>query len=361
MTNTMTTSVTDVTSQTDTVLISVNAGNSPRVNRVVEVGLELDLSQIAGLRLHECDAQQQIIDQNVPFQLDVLEQPSYTLSFLMSGRTEPQQTRCYQLYLDTEAITQPHPKPLITVHEVYHQGQAAFQVQTSAATLIFHKQGGGFASLIDADGDDWISYRPQGGSDGKYRGIPNIKHPDDYFHPGATNARSQLMHAGAVKCQIHTQTLDGVCDAIWDIYPHYMTMTLRKTPDVYWLLYEGTPGGKLDEDNDFVTWSDGMSKPLGERWDKVLEPGWLYFSAAHSQRSLFFAQHNTEAKLSSYFPMEGNMTVFGFGRKDLEHYLTSCPAQYSFGLVDSHDHADVTAHVNSACHELQVDVQVSST
>ncbi|MEM7735241.1 MAG: hypothetical protein AAF267_05565 [Deinococcota bacterium] len=356
----MTTSSTDLISQKDTVLISVNTGDTPRINRVVEVRLELDLNQIAGLRLHECDAQQHVINQDVPFQLDRLEQPSYTLSFLMDGRTEPQQTRTYQLCLDAEAVATSHPQPLVSVHEVYHQGQDAFQIHTLAATLIFHKYGGGFASLVDANGDDWISYRPQGGSDGKYRGIPNIKHPDDYFHPGATNARSELVHTGAVKCQLRTQTLDGVCDAVWDIYPHYMTMTLQKTPDVYWLLYEGTPGGKLNEQDDFVTWSDGTRKPLGERWDKVLRSGWLYFSAAHSQRSLFFAQHNTEAKLSSYFPMEGNMTVFGFGRKDLEHYLTNCPAQYSFGLVDSYDHADVTTHVNSACHELQVDVQVST-
>jgi len=75
----------------------------------------------------------------------------------------------------------------ITVEELAgYQGQASLRIVALAATYVYHKQGAGFASLVDPDGRDWISYRSQGGSDGQYRGIPNLIHPEGGFHPGST-------------------------------------------------------------------------------------------------------------------------------------------------------------------------------
>lgn len=341
----------------DSLSITVNANNLPRMDHVVEIDLNLSLKDAAGLRLEEITPDHRVIDPSVPFQIDEQQPERYTLTFMMTGATASDTVRHYRFCLDAEAIVPQYKLPQVSVSEVYHQGQRGFLIQTASFTLVFHQDGGGFASLIDKDNHDWISYRPHGGSDGLYRGIPNIKHPDDYFHPGATNATTSLVFMGALKCRLHTWTLDGVCEALWDIYPRHMTFTLLKAPEVYWLLYEGTPGGTLDEANGLVGWSDGTRKSLGESWQTMLNPGWVYFGASNAARVLFFAQHKTEDKLSSYFPMEGNMTVFGFGRKDLEHYLTQVPAQFSFGLVDSHDHDEIASQVESIRHNVHVEVK----
>lgn len=340
-----------------TMMISVDTCDTKRLNSVVTASLPLNLNGIAGLRLEEVNSHGQTLDADVPFQLDAENQESYTLRFIMTGETPAGLQRLYFLYLDEEARSFKHPASLVRLSEIYHQGQESYLIETPAATLIFHKYGGGFASLFDQDGHDWISYRPQGGSDGAYRGIPNIKHPDDYFHPGFRIGKSQVLSAGPVCCRIHTETNDGVCEAIWDIYPDHMRFHVLKAPQPYWLLYEGTPAGGLDENEGFIVRSDGTRTSLGESWDAVLNPGWLYFGASTADHVLFFAQHTTEPKLSSYFPMEGNMTVFGFGRKDLEHYLTQVPATYTIGLIASQNFEEVSGQIASICDDLIVEIK----
>jgi hypothetical protein len=70
--------------------------------------------------------------------------------------------------------------PVVTAtDDVPHEGQLSIVVSTAIGTWYYHKPGGGFASLDDVDGQDWIGYTPGGGSAGEYRGIPN----GGGFHP----------------------------------------------------------------------------------------------------------------------------------------------------------------------------------
>ena len=59
-----------------------------------------------------------------------------------------------------------------------------FQVETPTATYVYGKRGAGFASIIDKDGRDWVSYRPGGEARGEYRGLPKCGQPTKYFHCG---------------------------------------------------------------------------------------------------------------------------------------------------------------------------------
>lgn len=51
------------------------------------------------------------------------------------------------------------------------EDELSYVIKTPICKYIYHKDCGGFASIIDNDGNDWISYHNYGGSDGKYRGI----------------------------------------------------------------------------------------------------------------------------------------------------------------------------------------------
>jgi hypothetical protein len=318
-------------------LIDVSTNGINHLDRVVAADLPVNPNEYSCARLDEVDILGKILIPQLPCQVEssIFNCNSASLKFILHGGDHSDIGRHFRLYLSAEQENDLQTKPLVEVKEEYYQCQDSYRIETPTATYYFHKQGGGYASLIDREGLDWISYRPNGGSAGSYRGIPNIKNPEDYFHPGSVNAQSKILNQGPICCIIHTQTLNGECEAIWEVFPFYATMTLLKAPKPYWFLYEGTPGGKLEEMDGFIVRSDGTQTPAGKAWEAVLNPGWLYFGSPNNYSFLFFIQHKHEDKISSYWPMEHNMTVFGFGRQLLKHYLENVPARYTFGLLPS--------------------------
>ena len=54
-----------------------------------------------------------------------------------------------------------------------------------------------------------------GGSDGKYRGFPNLAHPENHFHPG-DGCRSRILKAGPLKITIAPASVDGKWACRWE-------------------------------------------------------------------------------------------------------------------------------------------------
>ena len=216
-----------------------------------------------------------------------------------------------------------------------YEGQETLRIQTQAATWYYHKFGGGFASIIDGDGKDWLSFRPWGGSDGIYRGIPNMAYPDNVFHPGHFNCTTTAPVTGPLRTTFETWSKDEAWGARWRVYPDHAEMTVLAVGHSYWLLYEGTPHGKLEEERDFCILSTGEKRPLTEEWDEVLpEPKWITFGKDGVGHGLWLWSHadgNADCR-DSFYPMEGNMTVFGFGRKRMNIYMEAVPARFTFGM-----------------------------
>ncbi len=241
-----------------------------------------------------------------------------------------------------------------------------FEIRTSHTTYLYGKQGAGFASLIDADGHDWISYHHGDKSQGEYRGLPKCGQPVKFFHCGYGFGQYQtdntftstiaLATPGHVRIHSITQQLDA--EGVWDFYPTHATFTLLKIPDArYWFLYEGTPGGRLDTDSqgahDTAIRPSGRRTPLGEPWKEVVP--WVAFAAAESPHSLFLVNHQSSSPIDSYvaWPYEDSpteplhqMTVFGFGRPDWQdagqHMPPTgpLPARFTIGFTHA-SQADV--------------------
>ena len=73
----------------------------------------------------------------------------------------------------------------VRVSEVtIHGDMDCFRVETPTATYVYGKRGAGFASIVDKDGRDWVSYRPGGKARGEYRGLPKCGQPTKFFHCG---------------------------------------------------------------------------------------------------------------------------------------------------------------------------------
>jgi hypothetical protein len=234
------------------------------------------------------------------------------------------------------------------------QGQPGYRIETPGANWVYHRTGAGFASLVDPDGNDWISHRPGGGSAGEYRGIPNVIHPEGGFHPGAETCASELVEASGDRVVIASASCDGRWACRWTILPDRAVMDLERVGHPYWILYEGTPGGEYDESRAFMVDSSGRRGPANSTWERRLpEPRWIYFGTPSSPCVLYLIDHTPRpaGTLDSYWSMEGNMTVFGFGRvldsaDPRWHHLTEVPARLTVGLLHVDSERDMAERLN---------------
>ncbi len=235
-----------------------------------------------------------------------------------------------------------------------------FRIETPAATYLFGKRGAGFASILDPQGRDWISYRHGGRSAGEYRGLPKSGQPVKYFHCGygygpykTDNVFTTTVtkrEAGHVRIRAETKNGDAACE--WDFFPTHATMTLLKIPGRYWFIYEGTPGGALDAEEDFVLRPHGHRTMLDRPWAEPVP--WVIFGAKESPHGLLLVNHQDDAAEASYAPWPyapsareamGLMTVFGFGRPAWDDPgqhtppLSALPARYTIAVTPAADAA----------------------
>lgn len=331
-------------------VLNIHSSGYARYDKPVEIELEPGINHV---RVIELDTSGSIIDDVVPFQIDRRENGRAALTFLLKGVTPADGQRCYALVEDEVLLP---VAPLIDLtDDVMHQEQASYRIATPAATYLYHKQGAGFASMFDSQGNDWLSYRPYGGSDGKYRGLPNLAHPEQVFHPGGTSCTSRVVNSGPLKVTIASESLDGKWSCTWDIFPTYARLTVLKVGHPYWFLYEGTPGGKLDEAGDYCVRSNGLRLPLSERWAEAIPaPEWICFGSARCDRVLYLAHHEADDHIDSFWPMEHNMTVFGFGRNGIEKFMTQTPSHFTIGFAEDGEFAAVQSVIASAVQALDI-------
>jgi hypothetical protein len=242
-----------------------------------------------------------------------------------------------------------------------------FKVETSSATYVYGKKGAGFASILDQDGRDWISYRPGDKAKGEYRGLPKCGQPTKYFHCGYGYGQyktdnvfaSTVTVREADHVRIASETRDKKSACTWDFYPAYATLTLlRIDAPTFWFLYEGTPGGRLHPGKDFVIRPNGRKTTLDEAWSEVVP--WVCFGTNESPVGLVCVNHQepekgqTDSYVSWPFMKDKDgsfqdMTVFGFGRKGyrelVQHVpdLTRLPARYSIAFIHQANYATAKA------------------
>jgi hypothetical protein len=339
--------------------LTIGASNAVRVDRPVVVPVDFGPAlagrgafDAATVRVVEVDSAGAVLDAAVPFQLDLLtDGDTGELVVLLKGTTAAGATRRFQVYFDaigTGVAPATVTPRLTTTDGVVDAGQTSVRIATEAGTWFLHEQGGGFSSLIDSAGNDWLSYSTTAGSAGAYRGIPNAVHPEGHFHPGSTTATTQILARGPLRVVLVSTTNDGRWQLRDDVYPRTVTMTMTRAAAPYWFLYEGTPGGQIDQTTDVVIRGNGSQTALNQSWTGDLAgEEWTAFADTARGRSLFLAQQTQDASTDSYWLMESNMTVFGFGRDGLNKYLTGTRSM-TVGLVDATTHAALAPRVQDA-------------
>jgi hypothetical protein len=235
------------------------------------------------------------------------------------------------------------------------------RIETPVATYLYGKRGAGFASILDPEGHDWISYRHGGKALGEYRGLPKCGQPVKYFHCGYgfgqyTNNNPFTTTWQQLKpdhTRVHSETRDGAAACDWDFFATHATMTLLKIPGRYWFIYEGTPGGALNVKEDFVVRPGGKRTALSDAW--LDDVPWMLFEAQKTPFGLLLVAHQPSAPVSyvswPYKPDSdggvNQMTVAGFGRpawQDPKQHtppLEKLPAKFSIAITRGADEAAV--------------------
>jgi len=327
--------------------VTVGVGEAARYDRPVEVETDFaGLLKQAGeagefdkrsLAVTELDANGPEKGRPLTCQFDGDDTGNGVLVFVLSGKTPAKTTRRFQVHFGTEPINGPASKPPVKLTDgVTDEKQGSFRVDTPAGTWFYHKAGAGFSSLVDADGNDWIGYRPGGGASGEYRGIPNLVHPGDSFHPGKRGSTSRVVSAGPLKVTIASESNDGRWAGTWEVFPAFARMTVTKAPRPYWFLYEGTPGGAINFRTNYCVRAPGKRTDIKAKWNERLpHPQWLYFGDTKAGRAIWFVKHEADEAVDTYYQMHGTrgMTVFGFGRKGLGKHMKKTPATFTVGLA----------------------------
>jgi hypothetical protein len=368
--------------------IEVGGGGYARSNAVAEASLDFTQKlQEAGLtgalddshlRVVETDASGALLDEEVPFQFDrdqnyeAGSRATGQLIFLAQGDTGASQMRHFYVYYDTHDNAAGKTEAVVTPRVRYegaevYEGQNSYKIISDNAAHYYHRYGGGFASLIDSQGIDWISYHPAGGAAGNYRGIPNVATIDGdgallgLFHPGYTSGSSDLLSQGPIKITITSQADGDVWRVRWEIYPHYARMTLYEKPSdrPYWFLYEGTPGGSISS-GDYYVLPDGVQQDLYTPFSADL-PGeeWIYYGDDEADQVLYLVNALPDDAEDCHYIMQDFMTIFGFGRARNQSgspMLQAEPGIFLVGFLDAGPHAAIQAQIQAAYKPLTISV-----
>ncbi|MGD9328441.1 MAG: hypothetical protein PVH48_05690 [Cyclobacteriaceae bacterium] len=220
------------------------------------------------------------------------------------------------------------------VDGVMDEGQECFEIRMKNATLYYQKTAGGFSSIIDKEGNDWIGFRkdtiqgyPQNAAS-EYRGLPNLvfgSGDSGAGHPGFDKCTSSLVSYDKIK----TVSNSGKWEWTWTFYSDYARLIIEKVDPghSYWFLYEGIPGGKYSPHSQYWgTDKGGPNKNIPDYYFNNAEYNnwqWIYLGEESVGR-VFYILHEQSDQLTDTFSYLGNtsegvispdgMVVFGFGR-----------------------------------------------
>ena len=243
---------------------------------------------------------------------------------------------------------------LARITPVTHQGRPHFRVQTRTATYLYDAAGGGFSSIIDRLGNDWVAYRPEpadqypASAAAAYRGVPNFvfRDPDNGAgHPGFDQCESRVVGRN----KIHTTSKSGKWAWTVTFYPDCARFdVVMSDPDhPYWFLYEGPVGGSYRPATTY--WATDLSLPSYALHDHFKgddyegQHRYLMFGEDASAYSLFMLQKEPDKHIDhvSYLGNEeigaaespDGMVVAGLGRGPGSYPLMTGPNTFLIGLL----------------------------
>ena len=243
----------------------------------------------------------------------------------------------------------------VRITETEVDGHPVFLIETDRATYHYRIRSGGFASILDRDGNDWVSHKtrledpyPEGAAS-RFRGLPNMvfgSEDNGAGHPAFERCLSILVDERTIR----SFSISGKWQWSWQFSEADAVLTVEEAdPDhPYWFLYEGPIAGTFRPDRQY--WGTSRKGPVFEfpdylkgetefdQWD------WAYFGDRAYER-VFFVQQLTPDRIPDCFGYLGNtreglaspdgMVVFGFGRYErAAPQMTRVPQKFRIGFIE---------------------------
>ena len=239
--------------------------------------------------------------------------------------------------------------------KIQYQDRPHIEIRTKSAIYLYDVQGGGFSSLTDPDGVEWIGYKTGNGhypesAATEFRGLPNLVYQGEdggAGHPGFEKCNSVIL----LPNQIRTESLSGLWEWTWTFSEKGALLEISKTDTSrnYWFLYEGIPGGSFDPKNQYwgnnkelyskKTPAFGSDKTIKGKWD------WAYFGHEKSQFCFYVLQLTPDQHMDVFsylgstrkgIKSEDGMVVFGLGRSEGKPLMKG-PNSFYIGFFESHE------------------------
>ncbi|MEX0322743.1 MAG: FG-GAP repeat domain-containing protein [Puniceicoccaceae bacterium] len=262
--------------------------------------------------------------------------------------------------------------PSIRITDAADEDMEAFRIETASATYFYQKEAGGFSSMIDKDGNDWLGYSRSGNAqypqsaESDFRGLPNMVYQSDdngAGHPGFDQCTTTMIDARTLR----TVSKSGKWQWSWTFHHNGAELTVEKVDldHPYWFLFEGPIAGRFLPAKQY--WGTNTEGPITRVTDYYSTGGefsswtWAYFGDKSVNRILLL-EHLTPDDLADCMGFLGNsqdglesddgMVVFGFGReKDAQPLMTAAPNLFRISFREQairsvKDHRKLSQHLN---------------
>jgi hypothetical protein len=246
--------------------------------------------------------------------------------------------------------------------------QDCFAIATPSAKYYYQSEAGGFSSICDRDGVDWINFHPgrdevPGGAASVFRGLPNLVHPQGLGHPGFAGCSSRIsMDSSTIT--VTTRSKEQGWEWRVRFFNEFVKFSITQTPEDarYWFLYEGTIGGAYDPSNSYWGLPSGKRNLSSADPDLLSAsnpfPGeqWVYFGHNSSPRVFFCARLDEGGEESVLYFMgaderklkaKDGMMVFGFGRGEGVTKLFTGKREFIIGFAEITDHEEVATTIEN--------------
>ena len=244
---------------------------------------------------------------------------------------------------------------------VRHVDRKHYRFRTDSATFLLDSASGGLSAMIDADGNDWIAYRPEPWNQyppsaaSSYRGVPNLVFQsgfDGAGHPGHDRVATRITSDSTAACS----TPGGPWAWTWRFRENHAVLDVTAVSDTagYWFLYEGPAGGEYEPRQTYM--ASDRSAPAYPQYDhyrggeEVAQRQWYYFGNDDVARVLYILQVRPDTLLDHY-SLLGNdtvgvyspdgMVVAGFGRAPMAKPVLRSPNRFAIGFLAGEGHSPV--------------------
>jgi hypothetical protein len=253
-------------------------------------------------------------------------------------------------------ITQLLNAQKVTITEVSHQNRDHYKIVTPKITYLMDRAGGGFSSMIDAAGNDWLAFSfdstvatyPKS-AEGQFRGLPNAVFGNEdggCGHPGFTKAVSTKTGEN----QISVVSKSGKWAWNYTFYNDHVAWSVTQTDPnyFYWLLYEGPIAGNWNKlENKYWGTENMLSGPKNDFYKNESYTGnfsTLFLGDVTTKRVLYIQQEKPD-ELGDLMGFLGNkpagkdfspngMIVAGFGRNNKGKPTMTTPNRFKIGFYE---------------------------